>query len=190
MVDSSAKAVGESPVKVGPGAPPFQWNERRERAAFLLAEDELTDAEIAEAVGVCRDTLTSWKRRDEFRARMSEHVKTLETAIVHIGITRKRNRIARLQRMVDRLEALIEARAQDDEYDAPGGETGLVTTRPVVSAKGDRVEYEHKFDAALVREHRATLEMVAKELGQLSEKVEIAQETIVRRYVGVDVESV
>jgi transcriptional regulator with XRE-family HTH domain len=179
-----------SPVEVGPNAPAFQWTERRERAAFLLAEDELTDEQIAAECGVTRQTLATWKRRGEFRDRMSEHVKALESAIVHIGVTRKRNRIARLQRVVDRLEALIEARAADREYNAPGQDTGLVVSKPIFSAKGDALEYEHKFDAALVREYRATLEQVAKELGQLSEKIEIEQETIVRRYVGVDMEDV
>jgi hypothetical protein len=179
-----------SPVAIGPAPRAFVWSEPRLRAAFLLAEDELSDEQIADEVGVARNTLATWKRHPAFRVKLLEFVQAVETEIVHIGITRKRNRIARLQKMVDRLEALIEARALDDSYGAPGQSTGLVITKPVMSAKGDAIEYEHKFDAAIVREYRATLEMVAKELGQLSEKVELQQESIVRTYVGVNIEEV
>lgn len=176
MADAATKHDDASPVEVGPGAPEFRWTEPRERAAFLLAEDELSDEEIAAEVGVHRATLATWKRRSEFRERMREHVKALEAEIVHIGITRKRNRLARLQRLLDRQERFM-------------ADHKLAVERPVFSQDGE-LAYETKYDAGLSREYRATLEQVAKELGQLSEKIQIEQETIIRRYVGVDMEDV
>lgn len=177
MADDAINRYDDELVEAGPGAPAFRWTPARERAAFLLADDELSDAAIAGEVGVHPVTLASWKRRNEFRERMREHVKALEAEIVHIAITRKRNRVARLQRLLDRQEQLM-------------AEYGLVIEKPVFSAKGDALEFEKKYDAGLSREYRATLEQVAKELGQLSERIEIEQETIVRRYVGVDMDAV
>lgn len=174
-------------VAVGPSAPAFKWSEPRERAAYLLAEDALTDTEIAREVGISRETLNQWKRRAEFQERMSEHIAKLGLALLDQGIARKRNRIARLQRIVDRIEHVIEARAASAEIDEEA--SGMVASKPIFSALGD-LEREYKFDAALVREYRATLEQAAKELGQLTEKVEVAQETIVRRYIGVSIEDV
>lgn len=49
----------------------WAWTPARERAAELVAADELTDEAIAAAVGVSRRTLTYWKRHPEFRARVA-----------------------------------------------------------------------------------------------------------------------
>ncbi len=42
----------------------------RERAAELLVTDDLTDEQIAQQVGIVRQTLTRWKRHPEVQARL------------------------------------------------------------------------------------------------------------------------
>lgn len=186
MVNDSTKPDDES-VQIGPSAPPLQWNERRERAAWLLAEDELTDEQIAADCGIARATLATWKRHPDFNERVAENVAKLGANIAGIAIARRRNRVLRLQDMIDRLERVIHARAL--AADTAEEQTGLIVSKPHFNVFGEESR-EYKFDAALVREYRATLEMAAKELGQLTEKVELTQETIVRRYIGVDMEAV
>lgn len=176
--------------------PAFGWTEQRERAAQLLAEDQRTDQEIAEAVGVALPTLARWKTRSEFAGRVADNVGQLRASALRYEIAKKHRRIAKLQKLIDRIESLFEARADaadsgfyGEREIAPGVETGLIVGKHVMSAKGDtRVQWQ--FDAALVKEYRAALEQTARELGQLTEQIEIKQETLVRQYVGVNVEEV
>ena len=53
-------------------SPPWKWTKRRALAAVLVAEDELTDDEIAGRVGIKRLQLWRWKQRPEFSARVAE----------------------------------------------------------------------------------------------------------------------
>jgi len=46
----------------------------KQRAAVLVAADELSDEQIAAAVGITRRTLTAWKRRPDFAALVGDHV--------------------------------------------------------------------------------------------------------------------
>ena len=55
----------------------FAWTGQRERAALLLAEDELSDEKIAEHVGIGSRTLWRWKTYPEFTDRIAEHVRCL-----------------------------------------------------------------------------------------------------------------
>ena len=45
-----------------PKTSPFPWTHARAEAAVLVAEDAVTDEEIAAKVGVSRRTLTTWKQ--------------------------------------------------------------------------------------------------------------------------------
>lgn len=167
---------------------PFPWSTRSEEAARLVADDTLTNAEIADEIGVARATLQRWKTHPEFIARVS-----LEFA--EIQKRARRNGIARLDRRVKaandrhaRMTALIEARAAEMKGEVAGGETGLlvrqlkhVTVR-VESTKDGKTagppivtreeHYEYAFDAALVREIREVEKQVAQDVGQWAEKVE------------------
>lgn len=167
----------------------FSWTPQKERAVILLAEDELTDKQIAEEVGVHHKTITAWKEREEFSGAVADKAGVIRASALKFAIAKRHRRLSYLQRMLDRMEVVIEDRARQSPHDVPGGLSGLVTSKPIYSALGD-LSYEHKFDAALVREYRATMEQAAKELGQLTDKLEISTETLIRRYVGVDVEAV
>ena len=174
-------------VAVGPNAPAFAWTDQRERAAFLTAEDALTDEQIAREVGISRSLLFKWRRRPEFAARVSAHLATLAEGVVTIGVARRRNRVMRLQMLIDRMDRVMDARAKNATIDEE--RSGLVVRKPHFSSEGD-LEWEYKFDGGFVQQYRATMEQAAKELGQLNEKIEITTETMTRRYEGVNVEAV
>lgn len=53
-------------------ARPFVWTPAKEQAAQLEGEGKLTQAEIAEQLGVSRRTIEGWVRRTAFRARLRE----------------------------------------------------------------------------------------------------------------------
>ncbi len=184
------------------------WNARRETAALLVAQDELTDAQIAKEVGVSRKTLAEWKLRSEFRARVDQLVADIREGLRRRGIVEKQNRVDALNDRWQRLQQLIEERAEDPLLaHVPGGKTGLIVAKPilakvyqeVVGEKGEEgdevlvslkktvIVYEYAVDAAVLKEMRATEEQAAKELGQWSEKHEIAgtpaQSAVVEVYI-------
>ena len=74
----------------------FRWTPARARAAKLVCADELTDAQIAAAVGVCRRTLAYWKTRPEFQARVERHLAEFKAAI-------DAERAAQTEREMDRM---------------------------------------------------------------------------------------
>lgn len=173
----------------------FAWTPARAQAAELLADDALSDEEIASTVGVTRRALAKWKLRPEFQARIEERRAAQRQAIEAEGVANKQNRIARYQQRWERLHQIIEERALALAGHTAGGSTGLLVRQakvvkvyetdsdPADQADPDRDEtltpvkraqvvYEYPLDAALLRELRALEEQVAKELGQWTEKSE------------------
>jgi DNA-directed RNA polymerase specialized sigma24 family protein len=45
------------------------------RAAILVAEDELSDTEIARLCGITRRTLMRWKKQSAIQQKIDEHLK-------------------------------------------------------------------------------------------------------------------
>jgi hypothetical protein len=60
---------------------PWFWNNKRAEAAVLLAEDKLTDNEIAAKLDISRQSLARWKKIPEFEERQREHV---EAKAMHV----------------------------------------------------------------------------------------------------------
>lgn len=155
---------------------------------MLVAQDELPDKQIAEAVGISERTLERWKRRPEFMARVQEHVAAWREAVRNEGIAVKE---ARIKAKVERHQALlklIQERAADPALaGVPGGDTGLVLRTPLLvrvyeaSAHRGRLtprkemEYLHVYqvDAATLRELRELEREIAIELGQWTERREL-----------------
>jgi len=189
MATTATKA--KPSVNVQPDQP-FGWNEKRERAAVMLAADEVSDARIAEACGINEVTLNVWKKHPEFAERVRDETAAIRTGALRYAIAKKHRRIGKLNEIAERMEGAIDARAAEAaaDPDAPAeARTGLFSRKTVMSASG-KERRDYVFDAQLVREYRATLEQAARELGQLVDRSEVTNETIVRRYVGVDVEAV
>lgn len=166
---------------------------RRERAAFLSAEDVLSDVDIAKEVGVQRSTLQRWKAEPAFIARVEEHRAALAAATVAQGIADRRNRVDALNDRWHRLRTIIDARAADATYAAvPGGDTGLLVHRIKVAGIGPAMQLvdEYEVDTDLLRELRAHEEQAARELGQWTERQQTLSAVVIREYVGVSVDEV
>jgi hypothetical protein len=136
----------------------------QERAAVLVAEDALTDEQIAAQTHVHRATLDRWRKRADFAARVEEHRARWQAEIETEGIANRQNRVRVLQETYDRLEHVIAARAADERMTAPGARTGLLV-RTVKPTKWGVVE-AYTVDTGLLRELREHLRQVAQELGQ------------------------
>lgn len=185
---------------------PFRWTAQRERAAVLLAEDDLSDAQIAASIGVGRTTLNDWKRCPEFAARVETNVAGLAAAMMRHSVAKRRHRMRTLNDLHDKALDVIRLRAErygavlGDDTEAvaiqaaravsgpsvPGeAATGVLAEKETVNNAGFRT-VEWSVDAALLREIRAIQEQAAKELGQWSDKANLnVSGGLVREYVVV-----
>ena len=151
-------------------------SKRREMAARYVAEDELTDTEIAEKLGVTQRTLERWKRQDNFRARVNTLVNVYADRFLEQGLARKGQRLQVLNDLHDRMLRVIAERANDPSIaEVPGGKTGVVTRMLKGIGKGDDFQIVEVFevDTGTIREIRGVQEDVAKELGQFISKHEL-----------------
>lgn len=60
----------------------FQWTETRCVAAALIAEDKLSDAQIASRLKIGRTTLSRWKRDPEFQTKVQESVARVDGMVI------------------------------------------------------------------------------------------------------------
>jgi hypothetical protein len=80
----------------------FRLTARRTKAAQLLAEDALTDDQIAEKVGVSRQSLARWKRQPAFAELVSEITERLAAEIRGKGLVELSKPRRRAQRALGR----------------------------------------------------------------------------------------
>ena len=154
---------------------PFHWTSQKEAAAVLLAEDHLTDEQIAVAVGCSRPTLVRWKAEPDFAARIQEVARRLGDLALRHAIARRHKRVGRLQDRWDRMGKVIEERAAAPEMqDVPGGTTGLLvkTIKQIGSGDNAREVEEYEVDVGLLKEEREYARQAAQEIGQWVEKNE------------------
>jgi len=163
----------------------FQWDERRNLAAQLVAEGQKTDDQIAEQCGVSRAAFAKWKVVPEFKARVEQIVAESAEALKGAGIRDKENRLNNLQRRIDKMHALIDARAAKmaETKEIEGGETGLLVRdyKGKMAFNDDgklEMQAVYKFDAALMRELREHEKQAAIELAQWTEKHEHKVEAV------------
>ena len=143
---------------------------QKEEAAQLIAEGRYEFKEIAQKIGINRETLSRWRREKKFAARVDEISADFARSSKRLAIARKDYRVGVLNKLQTKLETLIEQRAVEMVDTGAGGDTGLLVKQFKVS--GETVVTEYAFDAAVVRELRAVQEQAAKELGQFVEKHE------------------
>jgi DNA-binding XRE family transcriptional regulator len=142
---------------------------KREKAATLVAEDQLTDEEIGTTVGVSRKTVQRWKHEPGFAQRVQEIVTIYATRAVEHGIARRERRLRVLNEMHDRILRVIDTRAKSPELQhIPGGRTGLVTRmlKGIGTGENYQVVEVYEVDTASLRELRALQRQAAEELGQ------------------------
>lgn len=173
---------------------PFRWDRRRRKAALLLAEDDLSDVEIARQLGVSRFAIYDWKQHPEFAAEVGDHIGQLQAAMLRYVVAKKRHRMKVLNGLHEKLLTVIDERATDyaekaesgEEIPAGGG-TGLVVKqyKQLGSGRDATIIEEFAVDVATVKEIRAVEEQAAKELGQWVEKVQTEDLTRIFEVVGV-----
>ena len=64
-------------------------SKKMEKAALLVAEDLLTDHEIASECGISNRTLYRWKKREEFIARVNTMVQAYSARVLGSGIAQQ-----------------------------------------------------------------------------------------------------
>jgi Helix-turn-helix of insertion element transposase len=152
-----------------------EFTEKLEKACRLLAEDALSDEQIAAECGVTRRALAKWKKRPGFAARLKQITTAYADRALKHGLARRERRIAVLNELHDKMLKVIDDRAKSDEYATlPGGQTGLVVKTLKGIGKGDdfQVVEVYEVDTGTLKEIRGTQEQAAKELGQWVDKQE------------------
>jgi hypothetical protein len=157
----------------------FTWNTARELGAALVADDSLTDVEIAKQAGVHKATLERWKNAPEFQARVRNvrarlACKALEIALEY-SIADFRQRIRSLDERWKKMQRVIAERAKDPVMEkAAGGRTGLLVRRRRVIGHGDNSMMidEYKVDTELLHELLETERQAAREMGEWVSKHE------------------
>ena len=146
---------------------------RQEKAAALLAEDRISNLEIAKQCGISFAALKKWREDPIFQERVVTNVQTFADRFLKKGLARQENRLAALDNLYERLIGVIDQRARDPKLRAyPGGDTGLVTRtlRGIGSGEDYQVFTELKTDTDIVREIRGILRDYAEELGQIKQR--------------------
>jgi hypothetical protein len=150
----------------------FSWNSKREEAASLVADDSLSDEQIAERLKINRATLHRWKIHPDFQARIKEIVEETRSALLKRGILSKENRLEFLRDRQERMMEVIAARAIAHADEVAGGETGLLVKDIKGIGKGEDFEKIEVWavDTGLLRELREHEKQVAMELGEWQER--------------------
>jgi hypothetical protein len=170
---------------------PLKWTTARENAAGLVADDHLSDDEIAAEVGVSPRTLAYWKEHPDFNTKVADLIEAARLAARALTIANKEVRVRRLAERAAKIDEVFAARAEEHAT-VPAGMTGLLVREPrivkvydvknwraddaeegevLVPTGGVRVAYAYKVDTATLAELRATEKQAAQELGEWVEKV-------------------
>lgn len=153
----------------------FRWTPARIKAAELIANESISDSEIAERAGVTGKTINNWKREPLFSEKVYAIIAEQERIVLNRGIAKRVKRIERCSQTWESAKRLIAERAADPKMQGvPGGTTGLLVHQLKGIGKGDdyQVVDEYAVDTGLLREMRELEKQVATELGQWTEKVE------------------
>ncbi len=171
---------------------------KKERAAVLLAEDELSDELIAAGVGVSRQTLARWKKQPDFAAHVGDNVGRIQAGMLKLAIAKKHKRLQALDTLHDKALQVIHDRAARHAEELRDADSPVTATKrlfgdntPAEAATGLLVKQESvnnsgmktvnwAVDTRLIKEIRALHEQAAKELGQWIEKGEKTQNVNVR----------
>lgn len=157
----------------------WKWDKRRDRCAVLVAEDKLTNEEIAAAIGVARQTVDYWKTRQEFKERVQSHIEAFREAVLNKGIADVVKRVSALDDRWNRMKQVIEERAVSPQMqNVAGGKTGLLVHQVKAVGKGEDFQLIDLYvvDDGLLSEMRATEKQAAIEVGQWDEKSTVKTE--------------
>lgn len=148
---------------------------KQEKAAFWVAQDQLTNERICDELAINPLTLTRWKHLPEFKECVEEHRKAAREAVLRQGIGMVENRVQRLHDGWLRLQQVIKERAESEEMQTvPGGKTGLLTRQIKGIGRGPNFQVVEEFslDTGLLGELRAHEKQAAQELQQWVDKTD------------------
>lgn len=168
----------------------FHWTGVRQRAASLLADDELTDNEIAAQCGVTRQTLARWKLVPVFAARVAELSREMGDAASRYAVSRRVRRLRGYDERRDKLLAVVEERGADPSMQGiPGGQTGLLvrTVKSIGGGDNAQVVEEYTVDTGLLKELRELEKQAAQEAGQWIDKREFSGSIELRPVTTIEV---
>lgn len=152
----------------------FEWTGRREQAALLVAQDELSNEEIAAACGVKRQTLDFWKTFPQFKERVAEHVRAIREAVLTQGIANKVKRVKAMDDRWNKLKRIADERgAAAAMRSVSGGTTGYIVRQVKFDKFGGQID-EYAVDTGLLSELRALEKQAAQEVGDWVERKEHA----------------
>ena len=183
---------------------------------MMVAQDELSNEEIAKRVGITRQGLDKWKRRPDFREQVEKLTLALAEAVKGKGIAERQNRLEALNERWKLMHKVIEERAIQYADVPGGGSTGLLVSAAGRGAtalpgarngrnggvgerasggkgggKNSRKEStRYVVDVRLLRELRDHEKQAAQELGQWKEEPQTESTVLIREYVGVPVDEV
>jgi hypothetical protein len=147
----------------------------REVAAQLVADDRLTDREIAEQCGIDKATLERWKLQPSFKARVQAIIEAYAKRALKRGIARRERRVGVLNDLHNKMLQVIDERAKSkDMATVPGGKTGIVTKTLKGIGKGEDFQAieEYRVDTGTIAEIRDVQKQAAEELGQWIKRTE------------------
>jgi transposase-like protein len=164
---------------------------KQKAAAVRCAEDLMTDESIAAEAGVSRQTLHNWRQREDFQDAIKAADAAMLAAALRLPIARKHHRMKVLNDLHTKALTVIDERAAELAYSAPGMDSGLVVhqTKQIGSGQYAQTIDEFAVDTGLMREIRAIQEQAAKETGDWSENLNVTGTTAVR-LIGISEEDV
>lgn len=166
---------------------------KKHKAAIHLAEGRLTQRQIAATLSMSRSTLNEWKDDPDFQAVQAVYEEEIRAESLQFAIADKTERLRGLDALNTTYWQIKQARAERhraERQDTPEAamrgvfgdvtpaeaETGMFVRQPKIAANGTIV-VEWAFDKALDSAIKETYREAAAELGQRTEKHEIAQHT-------------
>lgn len=191
-----------APAQVGPLA----WNEQTSNALALTVAGGYSTPQIALAVGMSPHMLKKVLAHPDFRQEVAKAVTKYRESAVECGLQQKAQRVQRLELRAEQIHQVIEERgASADEEQAtamnihfdevlgatPGGTTGIVVLEPkaLPGPNGGFVRVDvARVDTELIKQELAVHNAIARELGQLSDKVEVG--VTHKLYIGVPIDEI
>lgn len=155
----------------------FEWGPGSLEASYLVADDQMTEKQIAERVGVSHRTVQNWKKHPEFVAKVQEQLRKLEVEIFSAGVAVKKNRLRRLNNHWQKAQQVVEERKQAAEADptmaeVPGARTGMMI-RTLKAIGQNQTVAEWRWDRELEKTILDIEKQAAIEMGQWTEKKDV-----------------
>ena len=148
----------------------------------MLADGRLSQEEIAERAGVSRSTIKRWLKDAEFAAKVDELVEDFAKEVRRRGLANLARRVAAQNDRWQRLQRVIEERADDPQFEnVAGGRTGLITVDWKTLGAGESAQIMpiYSVDTGLLKELREHEKLAAQELGQWEERLATTKEPTV-----------